>query len=100
MDTIILLGSLISAIGILISALIKLYTFIKKVDTKFENYEETIKQNTISILKLALLDENLPISDRLHAGEQYLALGGNGYGKIVYEKILKQYEEEMNHNGC
>lgn len=100
MDTIILLGSLISAIGILIGALIKLYTFIKKVDTKFENYEETIKQNTISILKLALLDENLPISDRLHAGEQYLALGGNGYGKIVYEKILKQYEEEMNRNGC
>ena len=99
MDTVLLLASLVSAIGILAGALIKLYKFVKKVDDKFEEYDKTIKQNTLHILKIALLDEDLPRSDRIHAGEQYLALGGNGYGKIIYNKLLKEYEKEMENHG-
>jgi hypothetical protein len=42
---------------------------------------------------MALLSEDLPIIDRINAGERYLELGGNGYGKIVYERLIEELKD-------
>ena len=57
---------------------------------------DLLKNNTIHLLKIAVLDDKLPLTDRLHAGEQYIKMGGNGTIKRIYEKLLDEYEEANN----
>ena len=45
------------------------------------------------LLKMAVLSEELPLLDRIHAGEQYIALGGNGLIKKKYQELLKEFDE-------
>ena len=44
---------------------------------------------------MAVLNTDMPLVDRIHAGERYLALGGNGTVKKVYEKLLDDYEKQQ-----
>lgn len=98
METVIFFATAASAIGTLIGMTIKIYKFIRRVEDKFDHYDETLNTNTKHILKLTLFDPNLELIDRLHAGEEYLAMGGNGEGKLKYEQLLrikeKQFREE------
>ena len=41
---------------------------------------------------MALLNTDLPLVDRLHAGEWYIAHGGNGMGKKVYNQLLEELD--------
>lgn len=95
METVIFFATAASAIGTLIGMSVKIYKFIRQVEDKFDHYDETLKVNTRHILKLALFNPNLQINDRLHAGEEYLALGGNGEGKIKYEQLLRIREKQL-----
>lgn len=67
--------------------------FLNKMESKFDKYDETINQNTIHILRMALLSEDVPLLDRINAGRKYIELGGNGYGHVVYEKLLKELDD-------
>lgn len=87
------LGSTFAALGSIIGMAWKLHTFLNRIEKKFEKYDKTINDNTIQILKMALLSDELPISDRLQAGKLYLELGGNGYGHIIYDRLLKEVED-------
>ena len=53
---------------------------------------DILKNNTLFILKIAVLDEQLPLTDRLKAGELYMDLGGNGAVKKKYQELLKEYD--------
>lgn len=87
------LGSTLAALGTIIRMAWKLHSFLNRIEKKFEKYDKTINDNTIQILKMALLSDELPISDRLQAGKLYLELGGNGYGHIIYDRLLKEVED-------
>lgn len=71
----------------------KLHVFLSRMEKKFEKYDATINDNTIHILKMSLLCDDLPITDRIEAGRKYLELGGNGYGHIVYDKLIDELEK-------
>lgn len=89
------IGALITAIGVIIGAVIKIHSILSRIEQKFDDYDNMVKENTLHILKMALLSEGLPITDRINAGKRYLELGGNGYGKIVYDQLIKRIEEEQ-----
>lgn len=95
METVIFFATAASAIGTLIGMTVKIYKFIRQVEDKFERYDETLKVNTRHILKLTLFDPNLQLSERLHAGEEYLALGGNGEGELKYNQLLRIREKQL-----
>ena len=59
---------------------------------------KTIKQNTIYILKIAIMSEEMPLVDRIHAGEAYIQMGGNGMVKKKLNQLIEEYEDrERNH---
>lgn len=86
------LGGILTTLFSILGMLWKLHTFLNRIEDKFEKYDKTINDNTIYILKMALLSEDLPVSDRLEAGKLYLDMGGNGYGSAIYNRLLKEVE--------
>lgn len=92
-DNILLIASVITALTVITTFALKLYKFFRSLEGKYEEMNDLLKNNTIHLLKIAVLDDKLPLTDRIHAGEQYIKLGGNGFIKKKYEKLLEQYEE-------
>ena len=102
LQTLTIIASAITAVG---GVLITCYKFVRNaekryeaIEHKFEHVNETLRVNTIHLLKIAVLDENLPLTDRIYAGEQYIKLGGNGFIKKKYEKLLEEYEKRYGGN--
>lgn len=89
------IAAIITASGVITGTVLKIHSILNKIERKFDDYDDTIKENTINILKMSLLSEDLPITDRINAGKRYLELGGNGYGKIVYGQLMRRIEEEQ-----
>lgn len=85
-------AGIITAITVIITGLYKIYSLARKVEEKLESYDKNLEQLNLHLNKMALLDKNMPLVDRLHAGEWYLKHGGNGLGKKVYEQLLKDVD--------
>ena len=92
-DNIMFIATILGGIGTIIGILYKMYKFVRNIEEKYEEMNELIKENTIHILKIAVLNEDLPITDRINAGERYMALSGNGFVKKKYLKLLDEYEK-------
>lgn len=95
-DSILIVASVVTALTAITAFLFRVYNFFRKLEIKYDEMNELLKNNTIHLLKIAVLDDKLPLTDRLHAGEQYIALGGNGFIKKKYERLLEEYETENN----
>ena len=95
-DSILIVASVLTALTAITAFLFKIYNFFRKLEIKYDEMNELLKSNTIHLLKIAVLDDKLPLTDRLHAGEQYIKMGGNGTIKRIYEKLLDEYEEANN----
>ena len=52
----------------------------------------TLKDNTMYILRMSVLSEEMPLVDRIHAGAKYIALGGNGAVKKKVGHLIEEYE--------
>lgn len=92
-DNILVIASVITSLTVICSFMFKIYNFFRKLEKKYDKMNGLLKKNTLYVLKLAVLNEELPLIDRIHAGEQYIDLGGNGLIKKEYEHLLKKYEE-------
>ena len=91
------IAGIISAIVVIVSTGYKTLTMCHKVLRKLEEFEEMTKRNELHIMKLGLLNDGLPLSERIHCGKRYIELGGNGTGKIQYEILVKKMEDELEH---
>ena len=76
----------------------KLTIFAAKVDTKFTELQSKVDKNSehntelfLGIQRLTLMNNEMPISERLIAGEKYTKAGGNGDVKIYYEDLIKKH---------
>lgn len=91
------IGSIISAIVVIVGTCYKTFGMCHRVLRTLEEFEESNKRNEMHIMKLGLFNEGLPLVDRIQCGKRYLELGGNGTGKIQYELLVKKMEESMDH---
>lgn len=97
-DNVLLIASILTAVTGILAFVYKLYNFFRKIEENYEQMNKTIKQNTVYILKIAIMSEEMPLIDRIHAGEQYVAMGGNGLVKKKLNQLVEEYEErEQNH---
>lgn len=97
-DNVLLIASILTALTGIGAFLYKLYSFIRKIEENYDQMNKTLKQNTIYILKIAIMSEEMPLVDRIHAGEQYIAMGGNGMVKKKLNQLMEEYESrEKNH---
>ena len=59
----------------------------KKVDTLVQHD----KDQYLSILRLTIMSEEMPVSERIIAGDTYIKAGGNGDVKKYYQQMLIEH---------
>ena len=86
------IASIVTALTVIIGCIVKLYRLARRLEDRLESYDKNLEQLNLHLNKMALLDVNLPLIDRLRAGECYIAHGGNGLGKKVYNQLLEEID--------
>lgn len=92
---IIVVGGVVSALTIITATSIKIYKFIRKWEKWVEEMSEHSLDNYLSIKRLTIMSHEMPLSERIAAGEKYLKAGGNGEVKHKYEELLLQLPKEF-----
>ncbi|MEE1504092.1 MAG: hypothetical protein UGF89_07610 [Acutalibacteraceae bacterium] len=87
-DEIIFIASVLTALGVIIATAIKVYKFIRKWEKWVEEQSEHALDNYLSIKRLTIMSQEMPLSERISAGEKYIKYGGNGEVKHKYEELL------------
>lgn len=93
-DKVVTIASVITAITVIVTFAITCYKFIRKEERWRETKDRHDKENYLNILRLVIMSEEMPLSERIAAGDKYIALKGNGAVKHKYQELLKQLEEE------
>lgn len=63
----------------------------KKLEEKVDRLVEHDEDQYLSILRLTIMSEDMPISERIIAGDKYVKKGGNGDVKKYYQKMLDEH---------
>lgn len=94
-EKIILIASLFTAFGVIIATAIKVYKFIRKCDKWIDEKDRHDNENYKAILRLVIMTPEMPLSERIEAGDIYVnKLNGNGGVKQKYNELLKRFAEE------
>lgn len=67
----------------------------ERMEVKVSTLEAHSKEDYRRILMMEILEENLPIEERLKAGEAYVAEGWNGAVKALYLALQEEYQENL-----
>ena len=94
-EKILLIGSILGALGVIVATAVKVYKFIRKWETWVEEQSEHSLDNYLSIKRLTIMSHEMPLSERIAAGEKYIKYGGNGEVKHKYEELLNQLPKEF-----
>lgn len=94
-NTIIIISSVIVAVTTIITAITTVYKIVRNIETKFEKITKNQKETQLSVLRLTVINEAMPLDERIDAGEKYVALGGNGSVHALYDVLREKYEEEL-----
>ena len=85
----------ISAIVVAVRKAIKPFTAAKDditaISNKVDKLIEHDNEQYLSILRLTLMSPEIPISERIIAGDKYIKAGGNGDCKHYYFELLKEH---------
>lgn len=100
-DGIIKLGALIGALAALWKIITTLLATVKHATESVEELKKTIetlvehdKEQHLAILRLTIMNSEMPISERVIAGRKYIKDGGNGAVKKYYEEYLAHLHED------
>lgn len=68
--------------------------FLGEIDKKLDKMQTHQNEQYLEILRLTIMSEEMPMAERLIAGQKYVTLGGNGDVK----KFLHQLETQCGHS--
>lgn len=68
---------------------------LAEIDKKLDKMQTHQDEQYLAILRLTIMSEEMPMAERLIAGEKYKKMGGNGDVK----KFLHQLEAQCERNG-
>lgn len=66
-------------------------TELKKLCTKVDKLAELSDEHYLAILRLTVINNDMPVTERLIAGKKYIDRGGNGDVKKYYEKLVEEH---------
>ena len=61
-------------------------------DKKLERLEKHSDLQYLSLLRLTVMDSDMPMSERLMAGQEYIDRGGNGDVRHFYERLKAEVD--------
>ena len=76
----------------------ELHTKTDDIQKKVEKVEEHTTENYMNELRIIIMSEEMPLGERLQAGEKYVSMNGNGEIKAKYKILQQEYEERQVHN--
>lgn len=92
-------GAIAGAVAAIIALVSKVVGAVKNAKTYFSDLKNNIDtllehDNTqyMAILRLTVMSDNIPLSERISAGKEYLEHDGNGDVKHYYETVLKPHD--------
>lgn len=63
---------------------------IARIEAKTDKLAEHNELQYLSLLRLTTMDSDMPMSERLIAGKEYIARGGNGDVRKFYEELERK----------
>ena len=71
---------------------------IKEIKKDNKAIHEELLKNSLDTMKIAICSEELPLSERVSIGKDYIDKGGNGAIKIKVHVLEDEYEKELKNN--
>lgn len=94
------LGTLVALITGVEFLALRMKKYIKTtMKDEIEPLKEELHKNSLNTMKNTICNENIPITERLEVGKEYIEKGGNGAVKIYYHKLEEEYEKELAKEG-
>ena len=94
-NLIIKIGALLGAISTIISVFVVCHKVLKKM----ENIDTSLKDNKMDILRLTIVSKDMPLDERVSAGEKYVESGGNGSVHALVDVLIEQYKKQLEKEG-
>lgn len=99
-STILLWGSIAAAVTGIVALATKAVKGVRTIIKYFADLRASVdtllkhdKSQYLSILRLTVMSDNMPLSERIAAGKEYIDADGNGDVKHFYESQLKPYDK-------
>ena len=96
-------GGIAGAAAAIIALVSKVIGVIKRAKKYFTDLKENVdtlvehdRTQYLAILRLTVMADNLPLSERIAAGKEYIKSDGNGDVKAYYETVLKPHDTIIN----
>lgn len=86
-----LIESVLTFAGICVTVIVSNKKSNKKLEEKVDKLVEHDEDQYLSILRLTIMSGEMPISERIIAGDKYVKKGGNGEVKKYYQKMLEEH---------
>ena len=86
-----LIESVLTFLGICVTVYFTNKKANKKLEDKVDKLVEHDEDQYLSILRLTIMSEEMPIPERIIAGKKYVDKGGNGEVKKYYQKMLEEH---------
>ena len=86
-----LIESLLTFAGVCVTVFVSQRKAAAKLEQKVDKLVEHDEDQYLSILRLTVMSEEMPLSERIIAGNKYVKKGGNGEVKKYYENMLKEH---------
>ena len=86
-----LIESVLTFAGICVTVIVSNKKANKKLEQKVDRLVEHDEDQYLSILRLTIMSEEMPISERIIAGDKYVKKGGNGEVRKYYQKMLEEH---------
>ena len=88
-------AAVVSAIGVIITAIVTCYKLIRKWDKWVEKKDKHDIEQYKDILRIKIMMPEMPLSERIAAGDIYVnTLHENGGVKQKYLELLQRFSEE------
>ena len=86
-----LIESILTFAGICVTVIVSNKKANAKLEAKVDRLVEHDEDQYLSILRLTIMSEEMPISERIIAGDKYVRKGGNGEVKKYYQRMLEEH---------
>lgn len=83
--------ALITIGGSILATLITLIFQSGSIKKDIKKMKEHDDEQYLDILRLTIMNDNMPITERIIAGQKYIDRGGNGDVKKYYEEFLEEH---------
>lgn len=86
-----LIKSVLAFLGIWVTVYYSNKKSNAEMETKVDKLVEHDEDQYMSILRLTIMNSEMPISERIIAGDKYVKKNGNGDVKKYYQRMLEEH---------